>query len=40
MTVFAEWDTLKKVVMNKPGVELFLGHLELNSLLNERGFRI
>ena len=34
----AEWDTLKKVVVHKPGIEVFLGLLDPTASLYERSF--
>ena len=37
-TVRAEWDPLKKIVIHKPGIEMFLGLLEPYGSLYERAF--
>ncbi len=34
----AEWDTLRKVVMHKPGIEMFMGLLDPEASLYERAF--
>ena len=34
----AEWDTLRKVVVHKPGIEMFMGLLDPEASLYERAF--
>jgi arginine deiminase len=36
----AEWDTLREVLIHRPGVEMFFGLMEPYSFLYERAFRI
>ncbi|MDD2473797.1 MAG: arginine deiminase family protein, partial [Methanoculleus sp.] len=36
--VRAEWDTLRKVVIHRPGIEMFFGLLEPYAALYERAF--
>src|SRR5579863_4709556 len=37
-TVGAEWDTLKEVVIHRPGIEMFFGLMAPFSFLYERAF--